>query len=579
MNRIQCLFVLASSLACLAPRASAQDDPSPPTPLFQPRNAELGLSYPMPDEPGVALLDFNRDGHVDLIIGLQIWRNDRRRRFSSAYRLPGPYYSFGDFNNDGKLDIYVTSPVDHAQAKGVNFDHWLLRCDGDGRYTDILKDSGLPTAGEPPSPYNPYPKHDNFSKAHGFLDYDNDGNLDLFIAGHQTSRGKGVQKRVQKLPDRLYRGDGQGKFVDATEAAGLASPPRPAVGVAFCDFDLDGFTDIYVANAALTPNSLWHNQGDGTFADIATAVGACGGAASSFSVVCVDFDHDGDFDIFLVNHAAATPEKQEPRSVLLRNEFIPEGQLRFTDVTAELGLDWAPPAGFRPQAMWVSAAWADFNNNGYHDLFVTESCDGGYNHPEIPLKLGRLDSGYSRLFLNDQNRRFVRADTARNNLRIEDSWGCAAADVDNDGWLDLLVGSHTIRKDSQVTWFDPRKQRAVFLHHRGLSAATGQPPGPQQRYLNVTLTARDRSLTGAVVEVILDDGERRRALLDTSFGGYATGSNQLHFGLADRRVTEIITHFPGRDTVSFKGNWQNTTLLVDVSRDDRQPPRTVSRWE
>ena len=227
-------------------------------------------------------------------------------------------------------------------------------------------------------------------------------------------------KQTRAVPCRLFKGDGTGHFTNVTEAAGLQVEPRAATAVAFCDFDNDGFVDIYVANSR-SPNWLWHNQGDGTFKDVAEEAGATGGAGSSRAVAVADYDNDGDFDVFVVNYAHDDPKKSQPRSMLLRNDSSPDGGLRFTDVTAECALAWEPPEGYKAEATWQSAVWADLNNDGWLDLFVTESADDGKNHPHAPLKYGKLDSGYSKLWLGQGGQSFVRVDKERNKLRIEDS--------------------------------------------------------------------------------------------------------------------------------------------------------------
>ena len=391
-----------------------------------------------------------------------------------------------------------------------------------------------------------------------------------------------IRKEVYRaLPDRLYRGDGTGHFVEVTDEAGLKADARRASGIAFCDFDNDGFVDIYVTCEKLKPNFLWRNQGDGTFQDVAEISGATAGEADSVAAVCMDYDHDGDFDLFVTNRSHVTKDKTQPASTLLRNEFVPVGELRFTDVTEALGLAWQPPPRFQPESAWISPAFADFNNDGWLDLFVSESCQGGKVHRGVPLKYGRLDSGYSKLYLNQAGQRFSRIDTDRNNLRIEDSWGAVAADYNNDGWLDLLVGSNTqVDSKKDDYWFDPEKQNVVLLRGLGITDQPGQTPDANHQYLNVTLTATDRAVAGAVVELTLDNGEKRRALSDTRFGGYTLGTNQLHFGLGRQKVKQIDVLFPGGKKAQFtaKKPWCNTSLLLDVSQESDQTPQVIERW-
>jgi hypothetical protein len=568
----------AVAFFCCTACARAQGATEPAVPAFGPADAEVGLSYPMPDDPTVGLFDIDLDGYVDVITGGRVWRNNGHDRFEQPLVVRGTYFSFGDFDNDGDLDVFSTSY--RKDGDKVKAEHFLLRNDGGGKYTDVLNKSGLTGSAETKKfsrpdayKYELVEKILDVSRAHGFLDYDNDGKLDLFVAGFEIAYS---QKSHRALPSRLFKGDGAGHFEEVTEAAGMEGTPRPATAVTFCDFDNDGQIDIYVANDRSQPNCLWRNQGDGTFKDVAAEVGATAGEASSRAVAVGDFDNDGDFDLFVVNYAHDNPKKPQPRSVLLRNDLIPEGSLHFTDVTADLGLAWQPPEGYKAEATWLCAVWSDLNNDGWLDLFVTESSEGGKNHPGAPLKYGRLDSGYSKLWLSRAGQSFLRVDTDRNKLRIEDSAGACAADFDNDGWSDLLVGSNPGQKSDRISWFDPTRQRATLLHARGLATKAG---AENAGYLNVTLSARDRALNGALVEVTLDSQEKLRAVLDTSAGGLATKSNQLHFGLGARTASRIAITLPGGQSIGFEGPWRDVALLVDVSSKSPKAPQTIGAWK
>jgi len=608
---------LATLIICnCAAGALAQAAAEPALPTFVTVSAEVGLPYPMPDDAIVGLVDIDLDGYVDVVTRNRVGVNNGRNRFEAPLVLRGTFISLGDFDNDGDLDAFSTEwrkisvkldPEDTKTGREkaerarqsrtkrgpaepqkeepdptvekVKAEHWLLRNDGDGTFTDVLSKSGLTDAPEAQSGpqrdaaiNQPTEKLLDVSRAHGFLDYDNDGNLDLFVAGFEITD---TPKQTRAVPCRLFKGDGTGHFTNVTEAAGLQVEPRAATAVAFCDFDNDGFVDIYVANSR-SPNWLWHNQGDGTFKDVAEEAGATGGAGSSRAVAVADYDNDGDFDVFVVNYAHDDPKKSQPRSMLLRNDSSPDGGLRFTDVTAECALAWEPPEGYKAEATWRSAVWADLNNDGWLDLFVTESADDGKNHPHAPLKYGKLDSGYSKLWLGQGGQSFVRVDKERNKLRIEDSAGVAAGDFDNDGWCDLLVGSNTGKKSDKIDWFDPTKTRTTLLRGRGLGKSGAENAG----YLNLVLSAADRALNGAVVEITLNNGEKRRAFLDVSCGGLAIKSNQLHFGLGSGTVSKISVTIPGGESVaSFEGSWRNTTLLLDVSKKSPKQPRTIEAWQ
>jgi len=119
----------------------------------------------------------------------------------------------------------------------------------------------------------------------------------------------------------------------------------------------------------------------------------------------------------------------------------------------------------------------------------------------------------------------------------------------------------------------------VLLRGIGLAGQTGRPPDQNHQYLNLVVIARDRAVAGAVVEVTLDDGQKRRALVDTGVGGYAVGSNQLHFGLGDRTVRSIHVSLPGGTGLDFAGNWANLSLLVDASKEHPAEPQVINPWQ
>ncbi len=581
------LVLIAAFTLSLAHAARAQH---PGQPAFERRDAESGVVYPVPDEPAVGLLDYDLDGYVDLFIGPQLWRNNGKNRVERGPVRPAVFCSFGDFDNDGDLDVYATSrrtkeraapqekkdkdkgkePPKSKKPADSEFLQWLLRREPDGTYKDVVKGSGLDELEKRKMTLDDL----DVSRAHGFLDFDGDGKLDLFIAGGERLYAGGHKAPVV---DRLLKGNGNGAFADVTAAAGLGGAERVAAAVAFCDFDNDGWTDIYVANDKLQPNTLWRNQGDGTFRDVTEEAGAGGGNANSNGVTVADFDLDGDFDLFVTNFSHDQARTPEPISTLLRNDLVPAGTLSFTDVTRELGLAWQPPTGYRAVAPWVSAVFADVNNDGWPDLFVTESMDGGANHPGAPLKSGRFDSGYSRLYLSRAAEGFTRAETRRNGLQMDDMAGVGAADVDNDGWIDLLVGSFAGRKAEKTAWYDPAEQKCAFLHGLGLEDQPG-PPGTDRGYVNVTLVSRDRPLNGSTVEVVLTGGAKRRAVYSPHCNGYSLVGNQLHFAIGSASVQLVRVILPGGATAEFPGRWRNVTLLLDASRESPAQPKIVAPW-
>ena len=220
-----------------------------------------------------------------------------------------------------------------------------------------------------------------------WVDYDNDGDLDLYEAKESNQANK------------LFRNDGGGTFVDVTGSpVNLASTGE---GVAWGDFDNDGDTDLYVTNNTGQPNKLFRNDGAGTFADASAA--PVNDAGNGIGAAWGDYDNDGDLDLFITNDTGAGGDK------LFRND----GGGAFTDVSTGLPTD---------SGNGRTVAWVDYDNDGDLDVYLTNN--GASN----------------KLFRNDGAGAFVDVTAAPLNF-AGNSLGAAWADIDNDGDLDLYVAS------------------------------------------------------------------------------------------------------------------------------------------
>ena len=201
----------------------------------------------------------------------------------------------GDYDNDGFADLYVTN-------YGGNR---LYRNKGDGTFADVTASARVGAGG--------------WSASAGFFDYDNDGNLDLFVTRYlewtfQNNRHCGEKKpgyRAYCHPDNfdgatniLYRNDGNGTFTDVSAKAGIAGAPGKGLGVAFADYDRDGFVDVYVANDSVQC-FLYHNNRDGTFTEVGLLAGVGfnedGKTFAGMGVDFADYDNDGHADIIVTD--------------------------------------------------------------------------------------------------------------------------------------------------------------------------------------------------------------------------------------------------------------------------------------
>ena len=426
----------------------------PAGPLFDEVAREVGLVFdhsagasgqfyvPEVMGAGIGLLDYDRDGDLDVYLiqnhplepgktppagrTHKLFRNDLGNggalKFSdvtAASGLGGTSYGMGvatgDYDNDGDTDIYVT-------ALGANT---LYRNNGDGTFSDVTAEAGV--------------NDDRWSTAATFVDYDRDGDLDLFVANYldfsiaankQCFDPAGTRdycgpRSYRPVPDRLFRNEGQGRFTDVSERAGITKADGGGLGVSTGDYNGDGWLDLFVANDA-TPSQLWINRTDGTFVDegplAGVALNASGNPEGSMGVASGDYDRDGDEDLFITNIIGET-------FALYTND----GRAGFDDTRVAAGLA-QPTAAFTG----FGTDWIDYDNDGWLDLFMT---NGAVNIVEslrgqaVPYRMRNL------LFRNLGTGRF--AETSKDGgpafARAEVGRGAAFGDIDNDGDIDIVV--------------------------------------------------------------------------------------------------------------------------------------------
>jgi tetratricopeptide (TPR) repeat protein len=394
---------------------------------------------------GAAWLDYDGDGWLDLFVvdggslpgytgppplGNRLYRNNRDGTFadvterSELGRTPGYGMgcAVGDHDNDSDPDLYVT-----------NFGPDVLyRNNGDGTFTDITKQVGI---------HNPL-----WGTSAAFADYDEDGDLDLYVGNYVEfglEKNKVCVDRQGKVQDYcepstypgvssvLYRND-HGVFTDVTKQAGMHNPAGKTLGVVWVDYDNDGDLDLYVANDGVA-NFLYQNRGDGTFTDVGVVTGTAysesGVAEAGMGTDAGDYDNDGDLDICVMNFAF---EKNTLyRNNLRRSEGSTPGN--FTDVSFLCGI--GQPTILK---LTFGAGFFDYDNDGDLDLFMANGHVLAHVE-EVSDAVKRAQT--NQLFENVGDGRFEDVSAkAGDGLKVElVSRGAAFGDYDNDGDVDILV--------------------------------------------------------------------------------------------------------------------------------------------
>ncbi len=407
---------------------------------FQHVNGAVGKKWlPETMGSGCAFLDYDNDGWQDILLvngsawgpgktaaHIALYRNNHNGTFTEvtqAVGLDAPMYGMGvtvgDYDNDGYDDIFVTG------VGGSRLYHNVPDGRGGCRFADVTAASGL--------------KETGWATSAVWLDYDRDGKLDLFVCHYVLWTPAtdvfysvdGIHKsyaRPQSYPGescRLYHNLGSGKFQDVTRQAGILNAHSKALGVAICDYDGDSWPDIFVANDT-EPNFLFHNQGDGTFKEVAVESGIAlserGVSRAGMGIDTADTRHNGAFDVLITNFAG------EQLTLYRRDESG-----LFLDVAARSGVGNATQT-----YLGFGAFFLDYDLDGWPDLFVTNG--------HIDDDIGRRDAGVtyaepSLLFRNTGQGRFIdvsgRSGTALTAPRV--GRGAAWGDFDNDGSPDILL--------------------------------------------------------------------------------------------------------------------------------------------
>jgi hypothetical protein len=501
---------------------------------------------------GAAFYDYDNDGWLDIFLvngwrlegfpaghepASHLFKNNRDGTFTDVTAKAGLIHSgwgqgvcIGDYDNDGFEDLFVT-----YYGKNV-----LYHNNGDGTFTDVSEKAGV--AG----------KKTRWGTGCAFVDYDRDGHLDLFVANYidldlatapVPESGPCLYKSVMVAcgppglnggKNILYHNNGDGTFIDVTEAAGItrANGTTYGLGVLVADFDNDGWPDIYVANDS-TASALYQNKKNGKFEDIAIEAGcalsADGKPQAGMGVSAGDYDLDGNLDIVKTNFAGDTPSLYHNR-----------GGADFDDATFTGGL------GMHTQFLGWGCGFFDFDNDGWPDILI---CNG-HVYPEVEQL--RTEAGYAQrklLYRNQRNGHFedVSLNAGSGISTPSASRGCAFGDFDNDGDIDVVV--NTINGRPQLLRCDSQ------LKHNWIKVRT-------------IGTKSNRSGIGARLKCVThppDETKPHQQIDEVRSGGSYISQNDLriHFGLGRAEKVDLLEiHWPSGQVDTMKDVKPNQLIYV-----------------
>jgi hypothetical protein len=498
---------------------------------------------------GVAVFDYNNDGLLDLYFANgahlpdmnkadpkfhnRLYRNNGDGSFTDVTAqagLAGSRYAMGvavaDYDNDGYQDLLVTG------ANGYQ----LFHNNGDGTFTDITAHAGLA---------HTHPElADAFSAAAGWFDYDNDGHLDLIIinyvkwsiANEPACVSNGIHAYCSPdsyagLPNLLYHNNGDGTFTDVSESSGIFKHVGKGMGVAFADYDNDGFVDFFVSNDTFR-NFLFHNNGNGTFTEVGLLSGVAypenGKSVAGMGVDFRDIDNDGLPDIF-------ETAMYNDNFLLFKNSG--KGEFDYASLTSGIG------AATHHLTAWGTGIF-DFDNDGWKDVFTANAAilDNSEEVSHTPYLLP------NSLLRNNRDGTFT--DVAK---LAGPSFGAPAAhrgaafgDLNNDGKIDIVTNCLNGRPEILMN-------RSVNSNHWLL--------------INLVGTVSNRDGLGSRIKITTSTGVQYNHAT-TSVGYGSSSDKRVHFGLGTAtKVDQIEVTWPS-------GIKQ---VLANVAADQilslREPPR------
>lgn len=494
--------------------------------------------------------DINNDGKLDVLVSVHgilgdnkpfVYTNNGNGTFSNTWPTSGIVktawtdpvnpddgdwhgWALGDMEGDGNLDLAI---VEGAKFFQFTKRDKLFKGLGNGTFTLNALEAG-------------FDLNENEGGSAFWVDFNNDGKLDLFVKDWTSS------------PNRLYRNNGNGTLTDVGVSAGLADVRGS--NSAWADYDNDGYMDVMITGLGGMvpdpPDTLFHNQGNGTFVDVSATAGIPVRTIGR-GIAWGDYNNDGNIDVFIARGTAGViPPDDLTKTSLYRNN----GDGTFTEVTDQ--------AGVGISANTWAAVWGDYDNDGYLDLFVANSGDLPTNNP-------------CYLFHNNKDGTFTNVAAAQG-LQLQDNIsahkGASWADYDDDGFLDLMI-KNGVGTEEKGNGADKGTHKLYRNTH----------PGNSNHWLKINLVGRQSNLhgIGAKLKLIANGLPDQYRQYDGGGGGslYSQSVEPIHFGLGRATKARLQVIWPSGVVSSIKAIPADQTLTVTESSTQAAPQLFVAANE